>query len=305
MLRSDQDGVQQETVAPVDLNIESAARSDNSRLARRTQKPESALSTLAGDLMSSPAITASAADPVSLVARRMLRTGVNGMPVVDASGVPVGMVSDGDLIGRRGDRRDWWLEMLATGSPQAAGFSQPVLSNAVHEVMSSPLITIAHTASIKDIAEALQAHRVKRLPVLEKGRLVGVVSRADLLRIDESIPPASLPKESVGGGLLEFLESMIGGASLRGGLERAEARGEDEPSKEEKPAPRILSAADLREEVNAYKRKSRTRSRLSLGKRSSNANARSRSSSINASARSFGANGSTAPKSPRVTASWN
>jgi CBS domain-containing protein len=86
MLRSDQDGVQQETVAPVDLNIESAARSDNSRLARRTQKPESALSTLAGDLMSSPAITASAADPVSSVARRMLETGVNGMPVVDAAG---------------------------------------------------------------------------------------------------------------------------------------------------------------------------------------------------------------------------
>ena len=182
MLRSDQDGVQQGTVAPVDLNIEFPARFGNSRPAQRTQKAESALSMLAGDLMSSPAIAASAADPVSSVAQRMLETGVNGMPVVDAAGVPVGMVSDGDLIGRRGDRRDWWLEMLATRSPPGAGFSLPDLDRAVHEVMSSPLITIAHTASIKDIAEALQAHRVKRLPVLEKGRLVGVVSRADLLR---------------------------------------------------------------------------------------------------------------------------
>ena len=84
MLRSDQGLVQQENVAPADLNIESAARFGNSRPARRTEKPESALSMLAGDLMSSPAITASAADPVSSVARRMLETGVNGMPVVDA-----------------------------------------------------------------------------------------------------------------------------------------------------------------------------------------------------------------------------
>ena len=103
----------------------------------------------------------------------MLETDVNGMPVVDAAGIPVGMVSDGDLVGRRADRRDWWLEMLATRSPPGAGFPLPDLDRAVHEVMTSPVITIAHTASIKDIAEALQAHRVKRLPVLEKGRLVG------------------------------------------------------------------------------------------------------------------------------------
>ena len=119
--------------------------------------------------------------------------------------------------------------------------------------MTSPTITIAHTASIRDIAEALQAHRVKRLPVLEKGRLVGVISRADLLRIAETMPRPTPAKEINGNGFLDFLELMIGGQSLRGVPERAGAAGKDQPGKPEKPAPDILSAAALREEVRASK----------------------------------------------------
>ena len=92
--------------------------SDKAATGPRRQRSESALYLLAGDLMSSPAIAARATEPVSSVARLMLEFGVNGVPVLDAGGRPVGMVSDGDLLGHRGEaRRASWLEMLGTQSP--------------------------------------------------------------------------------------------------------------------------------------------------------------------------------------------
>jgi CBS domain-containing protein len=218
----------------------------------RSPTPESALFKLAGDLMSSPAVAAAASDPVSSVARLMLEAGINGLPVVDAAGVPIGMVSDGDLMGRRGDhRRAWWLEMLAQSPSPDAGSLRDSLDRPVHEVMSLPLITIARNAPVQVIAEALQAHRVKRLPVMNEGRLVGVVTRADLLRVVESAPSARLgrlARENDGRGLLSFLESLIGGASLRGELERREAA-----RTEEKRARSVLSAAAFRAAVHAHK----------------------------------------------------
>ena len=140
--------------------------------------------------MSSPAIAVRATEPVSSVARLMLESGVSGVPVLDAGERPVGMVSDGDLLGRRGEgRREWWLEMLATQSPPA-GLPKNALERPVSEVMSAPLITVSPKASVRDIAEAFQAHRIKRLPVLDGERLVGVVSRADLLCLVDSLPAA-------------------------------------------------------------------------------------------------------------------
>ena len=82
------------------------------------------------------------------------------------------MVSDGDLLGRRGEGRlSPWLEMLAKQSPPPEG----ALVRPVGEVMSAPLITISLNASVRDIPQTFQAHRIKRLPVLDGEGLVGVV----------------------------------------------------------------------------------------------------------------------------------
>ena len=83
------------------------------------------------------------------------------------------------------------------------------------------MITVSPKASVRDIAEAFQAHRIKRLPVLDGETLVGVVSRADLLCLVESLPAAAPVRAGDGGDFLSFLRSMIGGASLRGGLEHS------------------------------------------------------------------------------------
>jgi hypothetical protein len=118
--------------------------------------------------------------------------------------------------------------------------------------MSAPLITVSPKASVRDIAEAFQAHRIKRLPVLDGETLVGVVSRADLLRLVESLPAATPVRAGDGGGLLGFLESMIGGASLRGGLERP-IEPAQAPQQEKDTAPSDLSADAFRDAVRACK----------------------------------------------------
>jgi CBS domain-containing protein len=226
--------------------------SDKAATAPRRQRSESAPFLLAGDLMSSPAITARATESVSSVARLMLESGISGVPVLDAGERPVGMVSDGDLLGRRGEgSREWWVEMLVKQSPPA-GLFKSALERPVGEVMSAPLITVSPKASVRDIAEAFQAHRIKRLPVLDDERLVGVVSRADLLCLVEGLPAAPPVRRGDGGGLLGFLESMIGGASLRGGLpERAQA-----PDTEKDAVPNDLSADAFRDAVRACKAES-------------------------------------------------
>jgi CBS domain-containing protein len=229
--------------------------SDKAATGARRQRSKSAPYLLARDLMSSPAIAARATEPVSSVARLMLESGISGVPVLDAGERPVGMVSDRDLLGRRGEgSREWWLEMLAKQSPPVGLFNS-ALERPVGEVMSAPLITVSPKASVRDIAEAFQAHRIKRLPVLDDERLVGVVSRADLLCLVESLPTAPPVRPGDGGGLLDFLESMIGGASLRGGLVRPTEPAQA-PQQEKDTAPSDLSADAFRDAVHACKAES-------------------------------------------------
>ena len=184
----------------------------------------------------------------------MLDHGVGGVPVIDASGAAIGMASDGDLMGRRPDdgRRDWWLKMLAEGTPSTNLFG-PGGDRPVREVMSAPLIGISPGAPVQDVAEALQAHGIKRLPVMEDGRVLGVVSRADLLCVVESVPKTRL-EEASGAGILGFLESLIGGASLRGVLDRGGAGPSGEAA--QPPKPRVFSASAFRNHVRTFKAES-------------------------------------------------
>ncbi|HZZ61839.1 MAG TPA: CBS domain-containing protein [Roseiarcus sp.] len=103
------------------------------------------------------------------------------------------------------------------------------------------------------MAETLQAHRIKRLPVIEDGRVRGVVSRSDLLCVVESVPTTRFEEES-GAGILRFLESMIGGASLRGVVGRAGGGPFEKAPEPGKPP--VFSAAAFRNNVRAFKTES-------------------------------------------------
>ena len=122
------------------------------------------------------------------VARILRDRGISAVPVVDDTGKPIGMLSEGDLIRRddadREARRDWWLTLLAEGEVLNPDFLASLHSpvTCAREVMTSPVITVSEEADIRDIARLLIDHRIKRVPVLSDGRIVGIVSRADLIR---------------------------------------------------------------------------------------------------------------------------
>jgi len=205
---------------------------------------------IASELMTHVVISVPADATVQDAARLMLDSGVRAAPVVDAAGRPIGMISDGDLLGRRAqdDRREWWLEMLAGAAPASSTADAAALRR-VSDVMSTPLIFVAPDTPADEIAALMHWRRIKRLPVLCDGRLVGIVSRADLLSVVEQLDRLSRTKSPHAPGLLGLLESLAGGASLKGGVVSSGAK---PAAKRESPS--HISADVFRAESRAFAR---------------------------------------------------
>ena len=140
------------------------------------------------DVMTKNVVSVEPETPTRAVAKLLLDKSISGVPVVDATGAAIGMVSESDLIGReinrRASSRVWWLEMLAEGENLATEFLEHLRADdrPVREVMRAPVVSVAEDTPVQAIAEILQEHRIKRVPVLRNGRVVGIVSRADLVR---------------------------------------------------------------------------------------------------------------------------
>jgi len=122
------------------------------------------------------------------IARILADNRISGVPVVDGTGAPLGMVSEGDLVTRdeadRVMRRDWWLTLLAEGEAMIAEFMEMLApeGRTARDIMSAPIITVGGSTDVADVARLLATYRIKRVPVVEDGRIVGIVSRADLVR---------------------------------------------------------------------------------------------------------------------------
>jgi CBS domain-containing protein len=139
----------------------------------------------AADIMSTDVVTASPGTSVREIARLLLEKHLTALPVIDEHGVPIGMISEGDLVGPDDTaRRDWCLSLLAEGQPLSPDFLGWLHSRGrtANSVMSKPVVSVDEDAEIGEIARLLAAHHVKRVPVVRNGRLVGIVSRGDLLR---------------------------------------------------------------------------------------------------------------------------
>jgi CBS domain-containing protein len=135
--------------------------------------------------MVSPVITVEPDTTVAEVADILLEKRISGVPVVDAAGALVGIVSESDLL-RRAEagterRRTWWLEMLTRSDAIAADY---VKSHArkVSDIMTRYPVTVTEEMPIADIADLLEARQIKRVPVVRDGKVVGIVSRANLLQ---------------------------------------------------------------------------------------------------------------------------
>lgn len=158
---------------------------------------------IARDLMSSDVVTVTPNTPIRDVARTLLQHRISAVPVVDDTGTLVGMVSEGDLVGRRRTEREtkseWWLLRLAEGETLNTEFVQHLQDPlaVAREVMTGPVLTCSEDTRADQIAAIMAEHRIKRLPVMRDGRVVGIVRRADLLRSlgGGEFEPVPLPPE--------------------------------------------------------------------------------------------------------------
>jgi CBS-domain-containing membrane protein len=105
--------------------------------------------------------------------------------VVDADGRVVGVISEADIM-RRAEigtekRRPWWLEAVTPGAELAEEYARSH-GKKVKDLMSTHVVSATEDTSLDEIASLLEKHRIKRVPILKDGRLVGIVSRSDLVQ---------------------------------------------------------------------------------------------------------------------------
>lgn len=115
----------------------------------------------------------------------MLERGISGLPVLDEQGAAIGIVSEGDLLRRTelGTVRPQpgWIQFVVDPDRLAETYAREH-GRRVSDVMTRTLVTVSPEATLAEAAELMARHRIRRVPVIEHGRLAGIVARADLLR---------------------------------------------------------------------------------------------------------------------------
>lgn len=148
------------------------------------------------DVMTADVLTVSPDAPIAEAVQLMLRHGISGLPVTDEKGALVGVLTEGDLLRRAelGTRRSRprWLEFFLGSGRLAAEYTHDT-GRKVHEVMTRDVHTIDEETPLINVVVAMEHNRVKRLPVLRRGRLVGIVSRANLLHALAGLLPETPP----------------------------------------------------------------------------------------------------------------
>lgn len=148
----------------------------------------------ARDIMTTKVVSAPLDGTIEEAVRLMLDHHVSAVPVVDADGAIRGLVSEGDLMrrvqGSDGPRRSWWLEFFR-GVDESARDYIKLRSRRIEDVMTRNVVSVEETTPVAEIARLLERHRIKRVPVLRDGRVVGIVSRANLLHALSAVPLAA------------------------------------------------------------------------------------------------------------------
>ena len=137
----------------------------------------------AAEIMTTAVVSVTADTPIVEAARLMLDSRISGLPVI-AGGTLVGIVTEGDLLRRTesgtSSRRAGVLDFLLAPIPfaQEHARSHPLC---VGEVMTKNVVSVNSDAPLEQVVSLMEQHGIKRVPVLEKGQLVGIVSRANLV----------------------------------------------------------------------------------------------------------------------------
>lgn len=165
----------------------------------------------AADVMVSNVISVGSQASVQEVADVLLRNRISGAPVIGPDGELIGIVSEGDLMRRPEagtERRHWWWLGLLTSSQGMASDYIKSHSRKVVDVMTPRVITATPDTPVREIANLLEKHGIKRVPIVTDGKVVGIVSRANLLQALASVknmPPGTTDDASIRAKLVSKL----------------------------------------------------------------------------------------------------
>jgi CBS domain-containing protein len=212
------------------------ARPREGLASRRVPRHHGRLHSRIRDVMTTQVVTIDRITPFKEIAELLVRHQISGVPVLELGRRVAGVVTEGDLIAARDKRagsRRYWTGVLRYDTDRAR-----YLRLTAQQLMTSPAVTTHPDASIAAAARLMNAHHVKRLPVTDPdGKLVGVVSRRDLLHVfcvpdheiarqmrellAEAIPGEPAPvKAAVHGGIVT-LTGQTDTAALRDSVARA------------------------------------------------------------------------------------
>lgn len=145
------------------------------------------MSIRAADMMTSPVISVMEETGVAEIAALLSAKHISAVPVCRPDGTLAGIVSEGDVLRPFREsvrqRRDWWLGIISEGETLSQEYLDYVRrdTHTAKEIMATFVITADESATLPELAESMLKHAVKRIPILRNGRLVGIVSRADLI----------------------------------------------------------------------------------------------------------------------------
>ena len=173
------------------------------------------------DVMTPNVVSVSADMKVPEIAKLMLERRISAVPVIDAKQQVVGVISEGDLIRRpelETDKpRSRWLRFFMSDEDRARDF---VKTHGLHarDVMSQPVVSVSPEASLTEVVNLMTARHIKRVMVLEHGKLTGVITRTDLLRAlhaREALPTEGVPQDdaSIRARILKTIDGQAWAAS--------------------------------------------------------------------------------------------
>ncbi|MDR6476232.1 CBS domain-containing protein [Burkholderia sp. OAS925] len=145
----------------------------------------------ASDVMTHTVVSATPDMTIRQVAKMFVDNGISGAPVLDTDGSIVGIISEGDLlrrseIGTDETRRASWLDFWSARH-EARDYVKTHAAK-VSDVMTTDVVTVQPDTPLGEVASILEARHIKRVPVTERGQVVGIVSRANLVQALASVP---------------------------------------------------------------------------------------------------------------------
>jgi CBS domain-containing protein len=168
------------------------------------------------DIMTAGPITVTPQSSIMEAIRLMLQNRFSGLPVVDRDGAIVGIVTEGDLLRRTETgtqrRRPRWIEFFVGPGRLATEYAR-ACGQKIDEVMTRTVQTIAENTPLDAIVNIMERHQIKRLPVVRDGKLVGIVSRANLLRALASVARETRPATADDASIRERLKAKLSGLS--------------------------------------------------------------------------------------------